>query len=85
MQQVLTHPSNTHPFPSGIVLRLVEMAADRLRRALRAVPDDIKTRHALADAYQVGLQAVSNGVDSSALRATTLHHVKSVSCTTQMR
>lgn len=29
------------------------MASDRLRRALRAVPDDIKTRHALADAYQV--------------------------------
>jgi hypothetical protein len=55
MQQILTHPSNTHHFPSGIVLRLVEMAADRLRRALRAVPDDIKTRHALADAYQVGL------------------------------
>lgn len=29
------------------------MASDRLRKALRAVPDDIKTRHALADAYQV--------------------------------
>jgi ABC-type iron transport system FetAB ATPase subunit len=28
------------------------MATDRLRRALRAVPDDIKTRHKLADAYQ---------------------------------
>ena len=35
------------------MLRLVGMASDRLRRALRAVPDDIKTRHALADAYQV--------------------------------
>ena len=39
----------------GVVLRLVGMASDRLRRALRAVPDDIKTRHALADAYQVRL------------------------------
>ena len=44
-----------HTPRKGVVLRLVGMASDRLRRALRAVPDDIKTRHALADAYQVRL------------------------------
>lgn len=46
-------PSISQLTATGIVLRLVGMASDRLRRALRAVPDDIKTRHALADAYQV--------------------------------
>ncbi len=35
-----------------VALRLVTMATQRLHRALTAVPDDHKTRHALADAYQ---------------------------------
>ena len=52
----MLYPAHHRELPhamSGIVLRLLGMASDRLRRALRAVPDDIKTRHALADAYQV--------------------------------
>jgi hypothetical protein len=36
----------------GVIVRLMTLAIDKLHAALKAVPDDVVTKHALADAYQ---------------------------------
>lgn len=36
-----------------VIDRLMILAIDRLKKALAAVPDDLQTKHALADAYQL--------------------------------
>jgi hypothetical protein len=37
---------------SGVIVRLMTLAIDKLHAALKAVPDDTTTKYALADAYQ---------------------------------
>lgn len=37
---------------SGVIVRLMTLAVDKLHAALKAVPDDTITKYALADAYQ---------------------------------
>lgn len=36
----------------GVIIRLMELAVDKLHAALKAVPDDANTINGLADAYQ---------------------------------
>lgn len=36
----------------GVIVRLMRLATDKLHAALKAVPDDVITKYALADAYQ---------------------------------
>lgn len=49
---------------TGTVLRLISMAVDKLHSALKAVPDDISTIHALADAYQTKGFAITMSGDN---------------------